>query len=774
MRNILAVGMLAGALAIPTSSAESAEPYEKVADKAVLKVRAFEPADVRLLDGPFKKAFDDNTGFLLKIEPDRLLHRFLAYNGLAPKGELYGGWEAEGLSGHALGHYLSACSLAYASSGDARFLERVTYIVNELARAQEARGDGYVGGIPNQDTLFRDIETANFFNIRQNYINNFWAPWYTIHKIFAGLLDAHRVCRNEKALAVAERYGQWAARVTRSLDDAAWQKMLYAEFGGMSESLAELYARTGDETFMGVARHFYHREVLDPLAEGQDKLNGFHANCQIPKVIGAARAYEVTADERERKIAAFFWETVIKNHTYANGGNSEGEYFGPPGVLSTRLTDDTSETCNTYNMLKLARHLYTWEPKVGYADYTERALFNHILASTEPGTGMKCYYMPLTGMPKAYSTPFDSFWCCVGTGWENPPRYTDSIYFHDAGTLYVNLFVASSVDWKDKAITVTQDTRFPEDGVTRLKIGGKGARFALSVRHPFWAAGPVSVKLNGRPFKATGKAGEYFVVDRDWKGGDVLEVRLPMAIRVEPTPDDPNKIALFHGPVLLAADLGPEGKPSEAVPVLVVGDRPLEKSVKPSASDGPLHFRTVGLGRPQDVVLKPYYMTHHSYGPVYFDRLSETEWAARDAERKAVEARTLDRLMAGDSAAAAAHGLDTAAAPLGLVMGRDAWELRKDNYGYLRFELDPKSAAKPLELSLSLWSGTDGGFDLIANGTRIGQTELKKDKPLRIKQLSYAVPEALTRGRGKLAVWITPQTGKPGPAVFEAALLEQP
>jgi DUF1680 family protein len=763
---------LACALATPVVA--SGAPNARPADKAVLKVRAFEPTDVRLLEGPFKKAFDDNTGYLLRVEPDRLLHRFLAYNGLAPKGALYGGWEAEGLSGHSLGHYLSACALAYAGSGDARLLDRVTYIVDELARLQEARGDGYVGGIPNQDTLFRDIETANFFNVRQNYINDFWAPWYTIHKIFAGLLDAHRFCGNEKALRVAEQYGRWAARVTRNLDDVAWQKMLYAEFGGMSESLSELYARTGDETFKGLSRRFYHREVLDPLAEGRDKLDGFHANCQIPKVIGAARDYEVTADERGRRIAAFFWDTVIKHHTYANGGNSEGEYFGPPGVLSTRLTDNTSESCNTYNMLKLTRHLFTWEPKAGYADYCERALFNHILASTEPGTGMKVYYMPLTGMPKEYSTPFDSFWCCVGTGWENPARYTDSIYFHDAGTLYVNLFIASRLRWKEKEITVTQETRFPDEDVTSLKIGGKGARFALKVRRPRWAARPVGVTLNGKPVRLTATAGEYFTLERDWKNGDVLEVRLPMALRIEATPDDPDKIALFHGPVLLAADLGPEGKPSAPVPVLVGGDRALVQGVRPSVPDGPLHFRTVGLGRPQDVLLKPYFRAHHSYSPVYFDRLSEAEWDRRESERKAVEARTLDRLVAGDTVAGAAHGLDTANAPVGLVMGQSAWELKKDNYGYVRFELDPGNAAKPLELRLSLWSGIDAGFDVMANGVRIGQADLKKDKPLRIQQLSYKIPEELIRRPGKLAVWIMPRPGKPGPTFFGAALLDQP
>jgi uncharacterized protein len=387
---------------------------------------------------------------------------------------------------------------------------------------------------------------------------------------------------------------------------------------------------------------------------------------------------------------------------------------------------------------------------------------------------MKCYYMPLTGKPKEYSTPFDSFWCCVGTGWENPPRYTDSIYFHDAGTLYVNLFIASRLDWKEKAITVTQETRFPEEDVTRLKIGGRGARFALKVRYPFWARGPSAVKLNGRTFAVTAKAGEYFAIDRDWKSGDVLEVRLPMALRIEATPDDPNRISLFHGPVLLAADLGPEGRPSGPMPVLVPGDRQLEQSIAPSAAEGPLHFRTVGLGRPQDVPLTPYYQAHHAYGPVYFERVSETEWETREAERKAVEARTVDRLVAGDAAAAAAHGLDTANAPLSLLMGRPAWEIRQNAYGYVRFELDPRSAAKPLALTLSLWSGTDGGFDVIANGVRIGQTELKKDKPLRIQQLSYAVPEAMTRSQGKLAVWIVPQASKAGPAVFGAALLEQP
>jgi uncharacterized protein len=757
------------ALARPAPADGEAPAHEAVASK----VQPFEPSEVRLLEGPFKTAFDDNTSFLLKIEPDRLLHRFLAYNGLPPRGEVYGGWEGEGLSGHSLGHYLSACSLAYAGSGDDRLRARVSYIVDELARVQAARGDGYVGGIPNQDALFKDIAEGRFFNIRPNYINNFWAPWYTIHKIFAGLLDAHRLCRNEKALAVAERYGRWAIRVTEKLDAEAWQTMLSAEFGGMNEVLAELYSRTGDRAFLELARRFYHRAVMDPLASGRDTLAGLHANTQIPKVIGMAREYEVSGDERGRRIATFFWETVTKNHTYANGGNSEGEYFGPPGILSTRVGDETSESCNTYNMLKLTRHLFAWEPGASYADYMERALFNHILASTEPGTGMKCYFMPLAGLPREYSTPFDSFWCCVGSGWENPPRYTESIYFHDASSLYVNLFVASKLEWKQSGISVTQETRFPEEDLTRLRITGREARFALKVRSPFWAAAPVTVRLNGAPLRLRAQPGEYMTIDRAWKDGDVVEIRLPMGIRTEATPDDPNKLALFYGPILLAADLGPEDEPSPPAPVLVPGSRPLEQSIRPDPTPGPLRFRAEGLARPSDVLLVPYYLAHHRHALVYFDRLDEPAWAAREAARIDLEARTVDRLLAGDAAAGRAHLFDSFSAPLGRSLGRPAWVFRDSTYGYVSFELECGGSGQRPELHLSASAEKDVAFDVVLNGTRLGTTEMKRTRPLRIEDLSYPVPEELVGDGGKLRVWILPQPKKSGPALFGASLVRK-
>ncbi|HXI04089.1 MAG TPA: beta-L-arabinofuranosidase domain-containing protein [Candidatus Saccharimonadales bacterium] len=774
-------------------AATSATPYEKVSGQIALAVRAFEPSDVRLLDGPFKKAFDDNTKYLLSIDPDRLLHRFRVYAGLPPKGDVYGGWESMGLSGHTLGHYLSACALAYAASGDARLLERVNYIVGELERVQKARGDGYIGAIPDQDTLIRDIERGDFFDVHQNYFNGFWAPWYTIHKIFAGLLDAHRCAGNDKALDLATRFGQWAVRTTRNLDHAAWQKMLYAEFGGMSEVLDELYARTGSREFLDLAHRFYHEEVLDPLAAGEDKLDGYHANCQIPKIIGAARDYELTGDEKMRRVATFFWETVVHEHTYANGGNSEGEYFGPPGKIAGKLTSSTSETCNTYNMLKLTRHLFTWEPKAEYADYTERALFNHILASIEPGTAMKCYYMPLAGQPKEYSTPYDSFWCCVGTGMENPPRYTDSIYFHDEDTLYVNLFAASRVEWREKGVTISQETRFPEEEVTRLKVVGSPARFSLKIRRPHWAAAPVTVTLNGKPLKAGG-TGPYISIDRQWKDGDLVEVRLPMGIRLEATPDDPDTVALFYGPILLAADLGPEGKPAAPTPVLLGDNRTLVSHVLPASGEDSLRFRTSGIARPNDVGLLPYYEVHHDYDPVYFERITEDEWARRERERKETEERTLDRIEAGDDASGAAHALDTAGAPVEMPMGRPAWSLQDAPYAYVHFRLDSGGAHDPaheeeeedreedpdrgpgeargnLELRLEVWSGREGSLDLTVNGIRVAKADVKREKPLRLEELAYPLPRNVTEVPGKLDIWIMGQRGKPGPALFGAALL---
>ncbi|MDD4592246.1 MAG: glycoside hydrolase family 127 protein, partial [Parabacteroides sp.] len=339
----------------------------------------FHLSNLRLLDGsPFKHAMDKNGEWLLALEPDRLLHRFYLNAGFEPKGEIYGGWETLGVSGHTLGHYLSACSMMYASSGDKRFKERVDYIVKELARCQDARKTGYVGGIPDEDKLWEDVSKGNITYDGFN-LNGHWVPWYTQHKVWAGLIDAYLYAGSEQAKEVVTRLSDWTVHMFSGLSDEKFQDMLTSEFGGMNESLAEVYAITGNKAYLQLAERFYHKAIFDPLKEGRDELEGKHANTQIPKIIGVSRLYELTAKDDYHRIATFFWDRMVNHHTYLNGGNSNHEHLGPPDQLNDRLSAHTSETCNTYNMLKLTKHLFSWDAQAAYFDFYERALYNHIL-----------------------------------------------------------------------------------------------------------------------------------------------------------------------------------------------------------------------------------------------------------------------------------------------------------------------------------------------------------------------------------------------------------
>jgi DUF1680 family protein len=381
----------------------------------VFKALPFQLKDVKLLDGPFKHATELNIKSLLNYEPDRLLSKFRSEAGLNPKAKPYAGWEAMTIAGHSLGHYLSACALMYQSTGDQRFLDRVNYMVAELDTCQQA-GDGYIGAFSNGKKILLDEIAKGNIRAQGFDLNGIWSLFYTVHKMMAGLCDAYELCDNQKALEVNTRFADWLFPVLSGLTDEQLQKMLHCEFGGMNESLAELYAQTGNEKYMKMSRMFYHKSILDPLSEGIDILPGKHANTQIPKLIGLARSYELTGDSTDRKTAEFFWETVVKHHSYVTGGNCNHEYFGPPDTLRNQLSDETTETCNVYNMLKLSEHLFEWEASPEVADFYERALFNHILSSQHPETGRVIYNLSLEmGGSKFYQDPED-FTCCVGSG----------------------------------------------------------------------------------------------------------------------------------------------------------------------------------------------------------------------------------------------------------------------------------------------------------------------------------------------------------------------
>jgi DUF1680 family protein len=746
-----------------------------VAMKAPIKAYAFSLEDVRLLDGPFKAAMERDAAYLLTVEPDRLLSRFRSTAGLEPKGPVYGGWEALGISGHSLGHYLSACSRMYASTGDARFRERVNYIVDELEVCQNANGNGYVGGIPDGKRVFAEI-AAGDVRAKPFELNGAWVPWYTEHKLFAGLLDAYRYCGNDKALAVVRKLGDWVGDIVGKLSDEQMQNMLSCEHGGMNEVLAELYAITGDRKYLALSRRFHHHAVLDPLAKGQDRLADLHGNAQIPKIIGVARRYELTADATDRKIAETFWDKVVHHHSYVTGGHGDHEFFGPPDKLNDRLTSETTETCNTYNMLKLTRHLFAWDAKAEYVDYYERGLYNHILASQDPNTGMMCYFVPLReGDFKRYSNPFNNFTCCHGTGMENHAKYGDSIYFHDDKSLFVNLFIPSELSWKAKGLKVRQETKFPAEDTTTLTLScGKPVKLAVKVRCPGWIAGPMQVKINGEAAKVKAKPGSYAVLNRKWRDGDKIEITLPMSPRLEPMPDNPARAAILYGPIVLAGDLGPierEATPSPAVddfdnPVLVTQGRPPQEWLI-RMEDRPLGFETYNVGRPHDVPLIPFYEMHHRRYGVYWDFLTQAQWEqhyrdflAEIKRLKELDARTIDILKPGEPASEKQHKLAGEKMESMELNGRKCCQI--PDAGAISFEMKVLPD-QPAELLCDYW-GSDRRprtFDILIDGTKIAtQSENSPERINSFFEVTYPIPTELTKSKEKVTVKLQAQPGR--------------
>jgi DUF1680 family protein len=705
-----------------------------------------------------------DKAYLLLLEPDRLLAGFRVNAGLQPKGERYGGWEKESLAEHSLGHYLSAVSLMYAATGDQRLRERADYIISELAACQASSGNGYLAAFENGREAFGQIAKGDI-RPRRFYLNGIWAPWYTMHKIIAGLRDAYLLADSKQALEVAGRLADWAAATTKGLSRDQFQYMLECEHGGMNEALADLYALSGEQKYLDLARRFHHEAVLEPLSLGVDDLEGLHGNTQIPKVIGAARLYELTGERSYRDIARFFWKTVTSHHTFAIGGHGDNEYFGVPGRLSVMLSSHTAETCNTYNMLKLTTRLFAWSPGEELASYYERALYNHILASQHPETGMMCYFVPLRqGARKRFSTPRDSFWCCVGTGMENHARYGESIYWRDGNAVYVNLFIASRLEWPEQNFVLRQETRFPEEAATKFVFENEQpAGIELRIRRPSWAEDGFAVSVNGSPETPAQQNG-YVILKRGWKRGDTIEVRLPMKLRPEPLPDDPNKVALLYGPVVLAGLLGEGGnndKEEEAeetaiAPYFQPASADVEDWVQPVAGT-PLRFKTQGAGKPNDVELAPLYHVANQTYSVYWDLMTprllakREEEAARDRERLAnLDSRTIDKLFFGDEAAEKGRNLQGEQHRSGRFRGQ-SWRQAERGWFSADFAVLP---SEPVDLVCRYWGG-DGryqSFDILVNGTKIASQTLNHEKPGEFIYISYPIPFDLTKSREKATV----------------------
>ncbi len=623
-------------LALACSTSGDQRIYSDGPEIIKFKVLPFELSDVKLLDGPFKHATELNAKSLLNYEPDRLLAKFRSEAGLEPRAEHYHGWEDNTIAGHSLGHHLSACAMMYQTTGDKRFLERVNYIVDELYECQMADWDGYLGAFPDGKRILEDEVGAGDVRSKGFDLNGIWVPYYTEHKVMAGLFDAYKLCGNMLALEINIRFAEWLDTVIGKLDDSTVQVMLHCEHGGINESLAELFAITGVERYLEMSKIFHHKAILDSLAEGVDVLPGKHGNTQVPKLVGLARRYELTGDPVDRQSAEFFWDRVVNHHSYVTGGHGNHEYFGPPDQLAKRLSDGTTETCNVYNMLKLSRHLFLWEASAEVADYYERALFNHILSSQHPVDGRVIYNLSLEmGGHKVYQDPY-WFTCCVGTGMENHSKYGRNIYYYNDRELYISQYIASELNWEEKGLKITQNTAYPEEQGTTIGIEcGDPVNLDFMVRYPYWAEQGIEIKVNGKKKKTGRDAGSYVRISGTWNSGDIIDVNIPFSLRLETMPDDPNRVAFMYGPLLMAGDLGAV-EDSNAydpmyVPILLTDTR--DPSVLLEAAEAEVNtFLTAGVGRPRDVTLKPFYKTHERRYTVYWDIFDEMGWKEREAE----------------------------------------------------------------------------------------------------------------------------------------------
>jgi uncharacterized protein len=790
------------------ASCRQSEPTIRTGGPEVIEFRVlpFELSDVKLLDGPFLRATELNVQSLLNYEPDRFLARFREDVGLEPRAEQYYGWEAQSVAGFSLGHYLSACALMYQTTGDEEFLRRVNYIVDELAICQEADGDGYIGAfsrgrIDDQDiglvqtgldSLVRgkwvfENEIAEGIIVAAPFsLNGIWVPYYTQHKVLAGLRDAYLLCGNEKALEVKTAFANWLYGVLAHLPHETIQEMLLCEYGGINETFADLYGFTGDPRHLELSRIFHDDVVMDPLVQGVDRLQGYHANTQIPKVTGLARRYELTGNEMDRTAAEFFWRTVIDNHTYVTGGNCNEEYFGEPGKLRDRLGPNTTETCNVYNMLRLTNHLFQWEADAGLADYYERALLNHIHASQHPQDGRVIYNLNIDmGGQKHFQDPH-GFTCCVGSGMESHSKYGGTIYYHNDTELFVTQFIASELTWRDKEIVFRQLTAYPEEEGTRFEVQtGRPVSFTLQIRYPHWAVSGFEIVINGRPHHFSAGPGSFVPVKRTWNDGDVVEVRMPFPVRLESMPDDQNRIAIFNGPVLLAGDLGPQNDPSVTdpfyVPVIKTSDRNPASWVRAAAT--PNRFR-IEAGYPRNVELQPFYSIYDRRYTVFWDMMTETQL---DAKREALQQqeemqKRLDQLSAfriipGSRDTERQDRLQGQATSVRRYKERFCREAERGGWFSYRMDIP---AGKPASLVLEFWGGFEGSrtFDILVDDHKLETMNISGMKDGHFFKVHYPIPSEITQGRDQVEVKFSPHDfNRAGPVfglwTIETALLGQ-
>jgi hypothetical protein len=741
-----------------------------------LKARPLPLSSVRLTGGPLKIAQDLNAKYLLELEPDRMLAFLRQSAGLTPKAEGYDGWDGPGrqITGHIAGHYLSGVSLLYAATGDVRFKERADYIVKELKEIQDKNGGGYIGaqkdgqGVAGKvrfEELAKGVIRSTSFDL-----NGLWSPWYVEHKIFAGLRDAYHCTGNRTALDVEIKFAGWAESILANLDDNQIQRMLGTEFGGMNEVAADLYTDTGDKRWLALSDKFEHRAIIDPLAAHEDILAHKHINMLVAKIIGSLARYVDAGNELDGNAAKFYWDAVTLHHSFATGGEGKNEYFGPPDKLNDMVDGRTAETCNVYNMNKMTRTLFSLEPDIRYADFLERALFNHILASQDPNDGRVCYMVPVgRGVQHEYQDMFRDFTCCVGSSMESHALHAYGIYYESGDKLWVNLYAPSTAEWEAAGVKLTMDTNFPVGESASLKLTLQSSKkFTLALRRPYWAGAGFSAKVNGQAVKNLPKPDSYVELNRGWNNGDTVELTLPKTLREEPLPDNPRRVALMWGPLVLAGDLGPEqrgrsggpgaGAGQPEAPVFLAAEKPVDTWLKPVAGK-PGAFRTMGVGKNQDVDFVPFYqLPRRRYG-IYWDLFTQREWekkiqadAAEQEKQKRLEAATVAFLQPGQAQTEKDFNFQGEDSSQVRVQGRYARRGTK----WFSFDL-PVDPSHPMILAVTYTNDEQQKrtFDVLVDGKKVGEQTMERRSPeqdVRFFSVEYALPAELIKGKQKVTV----------------------
>ncbi len=715
-----------------------------------VSVESFDLSNVKITKGPFYKGQQADLNYILALDPDRLLAPFLKDAGFKPIKENYGNWENSGLDGHIGGHYLSALSLMYATTGNKELMERIKYMINWLRRCQEKNGNGYVGGIPDGKAMWKEISEGQI-NAGTFSLNDRWVPLYNIHKLFAGLIDVYNITKLDDAKLILIKLTDWFYETTKNLSDKQIQTILISEHGGLNEAFVDVANITGESKYMEMAKRFSHKALLDPLLAHKNELTGLHANTQIPKVIGFEKYAQANNDKEWANASEFFWETVTNNWTISIGGNSVREHFHPANDFTSMIeSEEGPETCNTYNMLKLTRLLFLSNPDEKYINYYERALFNHILSSQHPEKGGFVYFTPMRPMHyRVYSQPQTSFWCCVGSGLENPGKYGEMIYCQTNNDLYVNLFIASELEWKNKDVKIIQETEFPYEASTKFIVKTNSpVKFNLKLRLPQWITENFEVKINDEVVDVQRDVNGYVNIEKLWKNEDTLKFSFEMKTYAEFLPDSSSWVSFLHGPIVLGAitdssnldglwaddsrmghvAMGPK-YPLNEVPAIILENLDEINSVIKPIDSQKFRFSISNLENTngKNLILQPFYEIHESRYILYWPVYSQVEYekykkeiVRKELQNKELENRTIDLVWPGEQQPESDHFVKFQDSETGVFRNRH-W---RHAAGFFSYQFKNPGNQKCL-LRITYYGGDkDRKFNILVNNKVVAKVEL--------------------------------------------------